>query len=270
MVQGLDFYVKSSRIELRSSHEAMRRLLPLYVESVRIAEMDDAVIGEVSLIIRAVSSALDKIANAAYVQLHSSESTHTYFPIALDTASLAQQVSSNFGSRTKLHSTVFDAFQIVQPFNEGFDILAMLKKLYRVHSHRGFELHESAQHMLIEDVSDGVEPIDEDAINAETWPGVTTDRRNYLVLGANSGEIRASVREDWYFEGTEKSVMGTLLELHNVSVTTVGIIANALGEPIAPDRLASLSIRLRPISQHPTHGSSASSGGNSDDASIGK
>lgn len=244
-VQPLDTYIRAVRIELQSSGAAMRRLMPDYQESVRAEELSNLAIGEIGTIIRALASGLDKLGNAAHVHAFGEEGIRTYFPLTTDEGQFSKLLRSNLRGIAEVKPNVAAAFERCQPFHPEFEILALLRPLYRTHAHRGFELHEAIQSLTFEEIDENV-TLQEDSVDARSWPGVTVDRTYYTLLGVVSGDLRATMRNDWHFAGTENSVMGTLLELHNVTVKVVGIILKSLEAPFSAVDLAKLSVRAVP------------------------
>jgi hypothetical protein len=69
--------------------------------------------------------------------------------------------------------------------------------------------------------------------------------RWWQILGV-PGEGRVTLRTDWRFLDPGRPVLGTLLEIHNVTVRVIDLVTGELGFPITRENLAAHSLRLLP------------------------
>jgi hypothetical protein len=228
--------LRAVRIELKNSSNAMKRLLPSYVESLRASQVSDDVIGEVSTVVRALRSALDKLANALHLYLYGSES-HGYFPLVDAGSDFDSALRKALGEVTKLDVPLAEAIRSCQPFVPEYAALGKLRGLYRVNTHRGYELHEANGSVIFSETDSRKQEIRE-------WPGVHLDHKTYDVFGAARGTLYVTQRSDWYFAETAESVYGLLLELHNLVVKAIGRVTVDIATADESAQFASLALYL--------------------------
>lgn len=239
-------FVRAALIELRNSSDAMKRLLPIYTESARVGSMLDSAIGEISTVVRALRSSLDKVANQIYLDTHGESGRRTYFPITDDSSKFDNLLERNIPGLQHGAPTVADAIRSCQPFVPEFSCFALLPNLYRVNTHHGFELHDRRPSVEIRDSpEDSAKDEKRWAHDERTWPGIIIERKTWVVLGRRDiSDADVDYRQDWYFEQTGNSVFGSLLSLHNATVKAIGTIASTRNSPFEFSNIASLSIRV--------------------------
>ncbi|WP_188043156.1 hypothetical protein [Changpingibacter yushuensis] len=207
--------------------------------------MSDPTIGEISTVIRALKSALDKSANQIYKTIHGVPSRSTYFPLTTNSSQFESLLEKNIPGIRELSPTVADAIQSCQPFVPEFACLGALPCLYRKNMHHGFELHVMRETVELQDIHDETKSDQREwASNEDSWSGITTERKTWICLTHDYYDVDVKCRHDWYFEGNRHSVMGTLLGMHNATVKAIGLIGSSIGAPLSPADSASMSIRL--------------------------
>lgn len=238
--------MRAALIELRNSRDAMKRLLPIYTESAREGSMLDSAIGEISTVVRALRSSLDKAANQIYFDTHGKSGRRTYFPLTDDPSTFENLLERNIPGLLRSAPMVADAIRDCQPFVPEFSCFALLPNLYRVNAHHGFELHDRRPSIEIRDSPEDFKKDEKKWAHDEcTWPGVVIERKTWTVLGRGDiSNADVDYRQDWYFENTGKSVFGTLLSLHNATVKAIGIISATKNKPLEDFNFASVSIRV--------------------------
>lgn len=235
--------MRASIIELRNSGSAMRRLLPWYISSIKAEEMNDASIGEISTIVRALRSSLDKAANNIHLSQFGVSGKRTYFPLTSDPDAFEKLLQHNLKDLGNVNARTAEAIRQCQPFMPGFESLAQLTGLYRTNMHHSFELHEIRPTWQFTE-GDGEERGKGWATGADTWIGIDLDRRTYTDVRGQE-IFRAAMTQDWYFSGTSNSVMGSLLSIHNATVQAIKLLAEACGKPISAGDVASMQLRAR-------------------------
>lgn len=242
----LEHRIRGVLIELETSGAAMRRLLPEYHSSAEAGEMSNAAISEIGVVIRSLHAALDKIAIAIYFGTFGRNGGRTYFPLTVDEAALPALIRRNLDKLQDVDAPMVDVLRQCQPFNEEFAVLALLKPLYRTHAHLGFELVEMQPSVLIDEAEDEPSyPPRGGLAGAAGWEGVVVETRYWQILGI-LGEGRVSLRADWRFSDSGRSVLGTLLEAHNVTVRVTDLVTSQLGVPLTHENVAAHSLRLMP------------------------
>ncbi len=238
--------MRAALIELRNSSDAMKRLLPIYTESAREGSMLDSAIGEISTVIRALRSSLDKVANQIYLDTHGEPGRRTYFPLTDDPSRFDNLLEKNMPGLSHSAPAVANAVRNCQPFVPEYSCFALLPNLYRVNAHHGFELHDRRPSVEIRDSpEDSAKDERRWAHDERTWPGVIIERKTWIVLGRGDiSDADVDYRQDWYFEGTGNSVFGSLLALHNATVKAIGAISAARTNLLEFSNVASLSIRV--------------------------
>lgn len=235
--------MRASIIELRNSGSAMRRLLPEYISSIKGEEMNDAGIGEISTIVRALRSSLDKAANKIYLLQFGVSSKRTYFPLTSDPDVFDKLLQHNLKDLSIVNARISEVIRQCQPFMPGFASLAQLSGLYRTNMHHSFELHEirPTWHFTEGEVEEWGKSW---APGVDTWMGIDLNRRTYTDV---SGQeiFQAALTQDWYFSGTSNSVMGSLLSIHNATVQAIQLLADACGKPMSVGEVASVQLRAR-------------------------
>ncbi|WP_312099835.1 hypothetical protein, partial [Corynebacterium dentalis] len=134
--------MRASIIELKNSKSAIRRLLPEYISSIKSGEMNDAGIGEISTVIRALRSALDKAANSIHLDHFGKLSRRTYFPLTSDPDAFEALLESNLKTLNSANPKIAETIRQCQPFMPEFTSLSQLSGLYRTNMHHSFDLHE--------------------------------------------------------------------------------------------------------------------------------
>lgn len=238
--------MRAALIELRNSSDAMKRLLPIYTKSAREGSMLDSAIGEISTVVRALRSSLDKVANQIYLDTHGESGRRTYFPLTDDPSRFDNLLERNIPGLLRSAPTVADAIRNCQPFVPEFSCLALLPNLYRVNAHHGFELHDRRPSVEIRDSHEGSAKDGKRwAHDERTWPGVIIERKTWIVLGRGDiSDADVDYRQDWYFARTGNSVFGALLSLHNTTVKALGAISTTRHKPLEVFDFASVSIRV--------------------------
>ncbi|MGG5172910.1 hypothetical protein ACQR35_12175 [Pseudarthrobacter sp. J1738] len=208
--------------------------------------MLDSAIGEVSTVVRALRSSLDKTANRIYLDTHGRPGRRTYFPLTDDPSKFDSLLESNIPGLPLRAPMVADAIRTCQPFVPEFSCLALLPGLYRVNTHHGFELQDRRPFVEIRDSPEGSEKDERRwAHDEHTWPGVIIERKTWTILGRGDfSDADVDYRQDWYFEQTGNSVFGTLLGLHNATVKAIGAISTARNKPLEAFDFASVSVRV--------------------------
>ena len=224
----------------------MKRLLPVYTESAHEGNMLDSAIGEISTVIRALRSSLDKAANRIYLDIHEQTGHRTYFPITSDPSKFEELLEKNIPELMRSAPAVAEAIRSCQPFTPEFSSFALLPSLYRVNAHHGFELHKRRPSIEIRDSSeDSTEQERRWAHDERTWPGVIAERKTWTFLGVgNFADADVDYRQDWYFERTGTSVFGALLGLHNATVKAIETISVTRNKASEASDIASLYIRI--------------------------
>lgn len=208
--------------------------------------MSNAAISEIGVVIRSLNGALDKIANAIYFRAFRRNGRRTYFPLTVDEATLPALIRSNLDELRDVDAPMVEVLRQCQPFNEEFAVLAVVKPLYRTHAHLGFELVEMQPSLLIEEAENEPSyPPQGGLTGAAGWEGVVVGTRYWQILGV-PGEGRVSLRADWRFSDSGRSVLGTLLEIHNVTVRVTDLVTSELGFPLTRENVAAHSLRLMP------------------------
>ncbi len=208
--------------------------------------MSNAAISEIGVVIRSLNGALDKIANAIYFRAFRRNGRRTYFPLTVDEATLPALIRSNLDNLQDVDAPMVSVLRQCQPFNEEFAVLAVVKPLYRTHAHLGFELVEMQPSLLIEEAENEPSyPPQGGLTGAAGWEGVVVETRYWQILGV-LGEGRVSLRSDWRFSSSDRSVLGTLLEVHNITVRVTELVTSELGFPLTRENVAAHSLRLMP------------------------
>jgi len=244
--EPVEIRIRGVLIELETSSAAMRRLLPEYYSSAKAGEMSNAAISEIGVVIRSLNGALDKIANAIYFRAFGRNGRRTYFPLTVDEATLPALIRRNLDRLQDVDAPMVNVLRQCQPFNEKFAVLAVVKPLYRTHSHLGFELVEMQPSLLIEEAENEPSYLPQGGLTgAAGWEGVAVETRYEQIVGV-PGEGRVSLRTDWRFSDLGRSVLGTLLEIHNVTVKVTDLVTSELGFPLTRKNVAAHSLRLMP------------------------